>query len=128
MSVSELAKKTVSTLREEGVGRLLEKTKNYVGASLGGHGQKVVPLLAEGRCQQRRAGKCQQGSSAGKADTKDDAIKQRCPAQQHQPGAHGSGQHPAQCQCKQLPGMAAQNPQALHKRTAKAFAFQQKFW
>ena len=40
MSVSELAKKTVSTLREEGVGRLLEKTKNYVGASLGGHGQK----------------------------------------------------------------------------------------
>ena len=31
MSVSELAKKTVSTLREEGVGRLLEKTKNYVG-------------------------------------------------------------------------------------------------
>ena len=78
--------------------------------------------------QQRRAGKRQQGSSAGKADTKDDAIEQRCPAQQHQPGAHGGGQHPAQCQPKQLPGAAAQNVQALRKRTAKAFALQQKFW
>ena len=47
MSVSELAKKTVSTLREEGVGRLLEKTKNYVGASLGGHGQKSKDKLNE---------------------------------------------------------------------------------
>jgi len=78
--------------------------------------------------QQCRAGECQQGSSTGEADTKDNAIEQRCSTQQHQPGAHGSGQHPAQCQCKHLPGTAAQNPQALHKRTAKAFTFQQEFW
>ena len=41
--------------------------------------------------QQCRAGECQQGSSAGEADTKDNAIEQRCATQQHQPGAHGSG-------------------------------------
>ena len=43
-------------------------------------------------------------------------------AQQHQPGVHGSGQHPAQCQHKQLPGAAAQNVQALRKRTAMSVA------
>ena len=78
--------------------------------------------------QQCSARKRQQGSSAGKADTKNDTIEQQSPAQQHQSGAHGSGQHPAQCQRKQLPGAAAQNPQALCKCTAKVFALQQKFW
>ena len=78
--------------------------------------------------QQCRARKRQQGSSAGKADTKNDTIEQQSPAQQHQSGAHGSGQHPAQCQRKQLPGAAAQNPQTLLKCTAKAFTFQQEFW
>ena len=57
--------------------------------------------------QQCRARKRQQGSSAGKADTKNDTIEQQSPAQQHQPGARSSGQHPAQCQRKQLSGAAA---------------------
>lgn len=78
--------------------------------------------------QQRRAGKRQQGSSACKADTKDDTIEQCCTAQQDQSGAHGSGQHPAQCQCKQLPSAVAQNTQTFCKCTAKALALQQKFW
>ena len=60
--------------REHSLAALAERQAVLlVQAVLGGHGQKVVPLLAEGRCQQRRAGKIVHGVCVGHH------FGQRCP-------------------------------------------------